>query len=297
MERRPFGRTGVELPILSLGCQRLVDEEGCSEEQAVQILEQALRRGLLYFDTAPAYSGGESERRVGLVAAKRRADMWIATKVSETTRADARRQLEASLTRLQTDHVDEVRLHNMFSFERLDAMTSPGGTLEALVAARDEGLLRFVSISGHTDPQVLVEAVHRFPFDTALVAVSALDHFIYSFAEEFLPLALHKCMGIVGMKVLGYRSLAGHWQNALRYSMALPLSTVIVGCSTMEQLNEDIDLAEAFVPMTSVERLDFLREILPLVAPANMPWKSRDWKRTEWITRDEPYGLKHGGCQ
>ena len=65
----------------------------------------------------------------------------------------------------------------------------------------------------------------------------------------------------------------------------------------MEQLNEDIDLAETFVPMTSVERLDFLREILPLVTPANMPWKSREWKRAEWITRDEPYGLKHGGCQ
>src|SRR5450756_302639 len=87
MEKRPFGKTGVELPILSLGCQRLVDEEGCSQDQAVAILEQALKRGVWYFDTAPAYSEGESERRVGLVVTRRRTDMWISLiHISEPTR-------------------------------------------------------------------------------------------------------------------------------------------------------------------------------------------------------------------
>ena len=297
MEKRPFGKTGVELPILSLGCQRLVDEEGCSQDQAVAILEQALKRGVCYFDTAPAYSEGESERRVGLVAMSRRVDMWIATKVNETTRDGARRQLEASLGRLQTDHVEEVRLHNVFNFDRLDAMTSKDGALQALIEARDEGLVRFISISGHANPQVLVEAIRRFPFDTALCAVSALDHFIYSFAEEFLPFALQKCMGIVGMKVLGYKTLAADWQRALRYSMGLPVTTVITGCSTIEQLNGNIDLAENFVPMTSVERLAFFRDILPMVTPQNMPWKSRDWARKDWIERKEPFGLTRTGCQ
>jgi len=297
MEKRPFGKTGVELPILSLGCQRLVDEEGCSQDQAVAILEQALKRGVCYFDTAPAYSEGESERRVGLVAMNRRVDMWIATKVNETTRDGARRQLEASLGRLQTDHVEEVRLHNVFNFDRLDAMTGKDGALQALIEARDEGLVRFISISGHANPQVLVEAIRRFPFDTALCAVSALDHFIYSFAEEFLPFALQKCMGIVGMKVLGYKTLAADWQRALRYSMGLPVTTVITGCSTIEQLNGNIDLAENFVPMTSVERLAFFRDILPMVTPQNMPWKSRDWARKDWIERKEPFGLTRTGCQ
>jgi aryl-alcohol dehydrogenase-like predicted oxidoreductase len=297
MEKRPFGKTGVELPILSLGCQRLVDEEGCSQDQAVAILEQALKRGMCYFDTAPAYSEGESERRVGLVAMSRRVDMWIATKVNETTRDGARRQLEASLGRLQTDHLEEVRLHNVFSFDRLDAMTGKDGALQALTEARDEGLVRFISISGHADPQVLVEAIRRFPFDTALCAVSALDHFIYSFAEEFLPFALQKCMGIVGMKVLGCKTLAADWQRALRYSMGLPVTTVITGCSTIEQLNGNIDLAENFVPMTSVERLAFFRDILPMVTPQNMPWKSRDWARKDWIERKEPFGLTRTGCQ
>ena len=297
MEKRPFGKTGVELPILSLGCQRLVNEEGCSQDQAVAIVERALQRGVWYFDTAPAYSEGGSERRVGLVAMSRRTDMWIATKVNETTRDGARRQLEASLDRLQTDHVEEVRLHNVFSFDRLDAMTGKGGALQALIEARDEGLVRFISISGHANPQVLVEAIRRFPFDTALCAVSALDHFIYSFAEEFLPFALQKCMGIVGMKVLGFKALAADWQRALRYSMGLPVTTVITGCSTIEQLDGNIDVADSFVPMTSVERLAFFRDILPLVTPQNMPWKSKEWGRKEWIERKEPFGLTRTGCQ
>ena len=297
MEARPFGKTGVELPILSLGCQRLVDEEGCSREQAVAIIEQALKRGVWYFDTAPAYSDGESERRLGLVAARRRTDMWIATKVNETRRDGARRQLEGSLVRLQTDHVEEVRLHNVHSFDRLNAMTARGGALDALMEARDEGLVRFIGISGHADPQVLLEAIRRFPFDTALCAVSVLDHFIYSFAEEFLPFALQKCMGIVGMKVFGNKALATEWRRALRYSLGLPVTTVIAGCSTSEQLNGDIDLAESYAPMTSLERLTFFRDILPMVTPRNMPWKSRDWAGNEWLERKEPFGLTRAGCQ
>jgi predicted aldo/keto reductase-like oxidoreductase len=148
MEKRPFGKTGVELPILSLGCQRLVDEEGCSQDQAVAIFEEALKRGVCYFDT-----------------------------------------------------------------------------------------------------------------------------------------------------VLGCKVLATDWQRALRYSMGLSVTTVITGCSTIEQLDGNIDLAENFIPMTSVERLAFFRDILPMVAPQNMPWKSKDWARKDWIERKEPFGLTRTGCQ
>ncbi|MFN2167127.1 MAG: aldo/keto reductase, partial [Anaerolineae bacterium] len=189
METRPFGQTGASLPILSFGAQRIVDEEGCSQEQAIEILNTALERGIRYFDTAWAYSAGQSEERVGMVAKHRRDEMWIATKTVHTKRDGARQQLEESLERLQTDHVDEWRLHNVYSFDRLDQMTARGGALEAAIQARDEGLVRFISISGHTDPQIQIEALRRFPFDTVLVAASVLDHFIYSFAEEFLPVA------------------------------------------------------------------------------------------------------------
>lgn len=292
METRPFGKTGERMPILSLGCQRLVDEEGCSEEQAVAILNSALERGIRYFDTAWIYSEGQSEQRVGLVAKHLRKEMWIATKTWDTSRDGARRQLEESLTRLQTDYVDEWRLHNVWGMDRLDAMTGPGGALEAMIQAQEEGLVRFISISGHSDPQVQLEAVRRFPFDTALVAVSVLDHFIYSFAEEFLPMAQYRGVGVVGMKIFGLRTLAHVADRALRYALALPLTTVIVGCSTMEQLEADLAVAESFTPMSGPERLEFFREVLPVVRPEGMPWKAAEWGNpVEWKPRKEPAGL------
>ncbi|MGC9334243.1 MAG: aldo/keto reductase [Anaerolineae bacterium] len=292
METRPFGRTGESLPILSFGAQRVVDDEGCSEDQALEILNTALDRGIRYFDTAWAYSSGQSEQRVGLVARHRRDEMWIATKTVHTRRDGARQQLEESLGRLQTDHIDEWRLHNVYSFERLDQMTAKGGALEAAIQARDEGLVRFISISGHTDPQIQIEALHRFPFDTTLVATSVLDHFVYSFVEEFMPVAAQRGVGVVGMKVFGYKKLAHVADRALRYALALPLTTIIAGCSTMAELEADLAVAESFTPMTASERLDFFREMLPLVEPANLPWKASDWGNpTEWKARREPSGL------
>jgi aryl-alcohol dehydrogenase-like predicted oxidoreductase len=230
MQTRPFGKTGESFPILSFGAQRVVDEEGCSQDQALEILNTALNRGIRYFDTAWRYSQGQSEERVGMVAKHRRPEMWIATKTWDVTRDGARRQLEESLVRLQTDYVDEWRLHNVWGFDRLDQMTGKGGALEAAIQARDEGLVRFISISGHTDPQVQIEALRRFPFDTALVAVSVLDHFLYSFAEEFLPVAACLGVGVVGMKIFGSKKLAHVADRALRYALALPLTTVIAGC-------------------------------------------------------------------
>jgi aryl-alcohol dehydrogenase-like predicted oxidoreductase len=293
METRPFGKTSEHLPILSLGCQRLVDEEGCSEEQAVAILNTALDRGIRYFDTAWIYSQGQSEKRVGLVAKHRRKEMWIATKVWDTTRDGARRQLEDSLQRLQTDHVDEWRLHNVWDMARLDAMMGPGGALETAIQAREEGLVRFLSVSGHSDPQVQVEALRRFAFDTALVAVSVLDHFIYSFAEEFLPVAQQRDVGVVGMKVIALGKLAPVADRALRYALALPLTTIIVGCSTMQQLEADLEVAEGFTPLTGPERLGLFREVINLALPEMMPWKASDWGRpTQWKPREEPAGFQ-----
>jgi len=291
MKTRPFGKTGESFPILSFGAQRVVDDEGCNEDQALEILNTALDRGIRYFDTAWAYSAGQSEERVGMMAKHRRSEMWIATKTTDNTRDGARRQLEESLTRLQTDHVDEWRLHNVWGFERLDPMTGKDGALEAMVQAREEGLVRFISLSGHTNPQVQIEALRRFPFDTTLVAVSVLDHFIYSFAEEYLPVAAQKGVGVVGMKIFGYKKLAHVAGRALRYALALPLTTVIAGCSTMAELEADLAVAESFTPMTGPERLEFFREMLPLVQPENMPWKAAEWGNpVEWKPREEPAG-------
>ena len=291
MEIRPFGQTGASFPILSFGGQRIVDAHRCTEDQAIEILNTAIDRGIRYFDTAPVYSDGQAESRLGKVAKHRRSEMWIATKTANTTRDGALRQLETSLKRLNTDYVNEWRLHNVWGFDRLDEMTAKGGAVEALVQAREEGVVRHLSISGHSDPQVQIEARRRFPFDTALVAVSVLDHFVYSFAEEFLPVAAQKGLGVVGMKVFGYKKLAHVAGRALRYAMSLPLTTVIAGCSTLEELEADLAVAEAFTPLSGPERLEFFREMLPLVKPENMPWKASDWDNpVEWKPRQEPGG-------
>jgi predicted aldo/keto reductase-like oxidoreductase len=225
---------------------------------------------------------------MGKVVKHRRKEMWIATKTWDTTRDGARQQLEESLTRLQTDYVNEWRLHNVYSFERLDAFTGKGGALEAAIQARQEGLVRNISISGHTDPQILVEALDRFPFDSALVAVSALDHFINSFAEEFLPVANAKGIGIVAMKVLGLGSLTHEVERSLRYAFGLPVSTVIVGMETMAQLEQNLAIAESFEPMTDEERLAFFKDIIHLVRPEKMPWKATEWGNpTEWVSRQK----------
>ena len=292
METRPFGNAGEHLPILSFGAENIVDKMDCSEDQALEILNTALDRGIRYFDTAWLYAEGQSEERVGKVAKHRRQEMWIATKAVDPTRDGARRQLEESLNRLQTGHVDEWRLHNVWDVDRLDEMTGKGGALEAAIQAREEGLVHHISISGHSDPQVLVEALRRFPFDTALVVVSVLDHFIYSFAEEFLPVAAHHGVGVVGMKVFGLGRLAHLAGPALRYALGLPLTTIIVGCSTLAELEADLAVAESFVPLTGLQRLALYQEVLPLVTPENVPWKSSDWNNpADWKPRREPSGL------
>jgi len=250
------------------------------------MINHALDSGIRYFDTAWRYTGGQSEQRIGKVARGRRREMWIATKASSRDRDKARSQLEDSLRRLQTGYVDEWRMHDISSLEELDEITAPGGALEAAVRARDEGLVRYVSISGHTDPQVQIEALERFPFDSVLCPTSALDHFMLSFVEEFLPVANARGVAVVGMKVMGLGRLAHIYDRALRYTFGLPISSAVVGMESMEQLERNLAVAETYQPLTDEERLELFREVLPMVTSEAMPWKAGDWQGpVEWRKR------------
>jgi hypothetical protein len=212
--------------------------------------------------------------------------MWIATKAWARSRDEARRQLEESLRRLQTDYVDEWRMHHVWSLEELDKITAPKGALEAAVRARDEGLVRHISISGHTNPRVQIEALARFPFDSILCPASVLDHFILSFAEELMPLANSKGVAVVGMKLLGLGSLAHIYDRALRYTFGLPISLAIVGMESMEQLQRNLAVAEDYKPLSDGERLELFKEVLPMVKPATVPWKAEDWDNpVQWTRR------------
>jgi aryl-alcohol dehydrogenase-like predicted oxidoreductase len=286
MEKRAFGKTGASFPILSFGAQRIVDDHGCSEEEAIAIVRRAIDEGVTYFDTAPVYSDGQSEERLGKALQGRRSEVWIATKTVDRTRDGSWRSLEGSLKRLGTDHVEEWRLHDVRTMEQLDRCFAKDGALQALIEAKEQGVIRHLSISGHTNPQVQLAAIERFPFDSALVALSAADQFIYSFADEFLPKANEKGVAVVGMKVIGLGRLAPWYEQALRYTWSLPIATAIIGMETMEQLETNLRVARDFRPMSDVERLAFSKEIIHLADPDVLRWKAKEWGAAEWAERE-----------
>lgn len=286
MEKRKFGRTGQEFPILSFGAQRIVDEHNCTEDEAIQIVNRAIDEGITYFDTAPIYSKGQSEERLGKAFGSRRSKVWLVTKTIDRTRDGSWRSLEASLKRLQTDHVEEWRLHDVRTMEQLEACFAKDGALQALIEAKEQGIIKHISLSGHTNPHVQLEAIDRFPFDTCLVALSAADHFIYSFADEFLPKANEKEVAVVGMKVIGLGRLAQWYEKALRYTWSLPISTAIIGMESMEQLENNLRVAKNFTPMTDIEKLEFFKEIIHMANPDVLRWKAKDWSnKEEWAER------------
>jgi len=287
MQTRTFGRDPHQVSLLGFGAQRIVDEHDCTEEQAIAIIRRAVELGVNYFDTAPSYSEGQSETRVGLGLKGLRERVWIATKTGGRTRDLAWRDLEASLKRLQTDYIDEWRVHNVMQPHDLEGIFAKGGALEALIEAKEQGLVRKLSISGHTDPRLLAEAIRRFPFDSALVALSALDHFIYSFAHEFVPLAVEKGVAVIGMKVMALGKLAPWTEQALRYTWSLPVSTAILGISKMSELEADVEAAKRFTPMTDIERVAFFQEIMPLVRADVLRWKAGEWMSGEWYKLPE----------
>jgi predicted aldo/keto reductase-like oxidoreductase len=174
-------------------------------------------------------------------------------------------------------------MHDVSSMENLDRITGSGGALETAIRARDQGVVRLISISGHTNPQVQLEALERFPFDSVLFAAGVLYHFKYNFVDKFLPAANAKGVAVIGMKVLGLGSLARVYDRALRYSFDLPISTAVVGMESMEQLKKNLDVAEAWEPLSKEERLQLYEEVQPLVTPGTMCWKADDWKNpTRW---------------
>jgi aryl-alcohol dehydrogenase-like predicted oxidoreductase len=291
MPTRNLGRTGHRVGIFSLGGQAAIEKPE-NEAVAMPIIERALDLGVNYLDTSARY-GGEarwSEQYVGKVMKRRRAEAFLATKTHDRTRDGSLKLLETSLKLLQTDHVDLWQLHAMSTMEDVDKVTAPGGALEAFRSAREQKLVRFVGLSGHTDPDVLAEAIRRFPFDTVLMAINAADPHHLPFQRRLLPLAVEKEMGIIGMKIPARGRILSTWtppppgivperlrapgpgtltmKEAMRYVLSLPVSTVIVGCDTVAQLEENVALARTFTPLSSDQLAALERRAEPVARQA-----------------------------
>jgi len=278
MPTRNLGKTGYKVGIFSLGGQAAL-EKPSNFDVAVPIVERALDLGVNYLDTSSIYGGPErwSEQYVGKVMAKRRSEAFLATKTKERTREGSMRMIEKSLELLQTDHVDLWQLHDVGTQYDVDQIFAKGGALEALLDMQQQKVVRYIGITGHYRPDALIECIHRHDFDCILMAMNAADPHHYSFNEALLPLAVEKQMGIIGMKIPGRGRILSTWtpppieqqkhswegmtiqtdkpgtltmREAMYYTLSRPVSTVIIGCDNIPQLEENVHLAREFTPLS-----------------------------------------------
>src|SRR5581483_4239533 len=264
--KRTLGRTGAKVSILAFGCgSRFLMYK--DEDSATAILNRAIDSGITYLDTAYAYGDGQSETRVGKVMATRRKDVWLATKIPDRTRDEFLRRLEASLKRLQTDHVDLVHIHSLGQADDLAKIEAPNGALKGLMEAREQKMARFVGMTSHTNGEVMAEAIKRHDLDCVQMALNASRN--GRFEELALPAANAKNLGVIAMKVTGQEFLVGEgagkadMNSLLRYSMSLPVTTAVVGMPRPEMLAHNVEIARAFSPLSDSEKERLRQQLSP----------------------------------
>lgn len=252
---RSLGKTGIKVPILSLGGESLLKITDKYSE-AVELLRTAYEMGIRYFDTAAIYY--PSEIRVGDALRDVRKNVIIATKTAGRTRETAWRDIDKSLTNLKTDYIDILQAHHIDHIDEVKTILGPDGAMKAFEEAQEQRVIRFKGISGHYDPRPLKRAIQQYDFDTILMAVNAADVHHESFIKNLLPTAVSKNMGIIGMKVCSRGRIfdpthLNNMKDALTYVLNLPISTAIVGHDNIKQLIENIKIAQDFEPLTSMQ--------------------------------------------
>lgn len=272
MPTRNLGKTGYRVGIFSLGGQATIEQPN-KEQEAVAIIERALDLGVNYIDTAAQYGGPDrwSQRYIGQVMKRRRKEVYLASKSHDRTRDGSLKLLDESLRLLNTDHLDAWQMHHMTTMDEVERAFAKDGVIQAFTEAREQKMVRYLGVTGHTDPEVLMECLRRFPFDQILMAVNAADPHHLSFQEKLLPMAVEKQMGIIGMKIPSRGRLLSNWpavgpyaggkkqagplnmRDALYYVLSLPVSTVIIGCDSIAQLEENVKLAREFTPITQTQ--------------------------------------------
>jgi aryl-alcohol dehydrogenase-like predicted oxidoreductase len=295
---RSLGKTGHMVGIYSLGGQAAIETPG-KEELAVEIINRAIDLGINYIDTAASYGRttpaiakpeamGHSERNMGQVMKNRRKEVFLATKTNDRTYDGSMRLLEKSLKNLQTDHIDLWQIHNLRAAElnNIDKFFAADGVVRAMEKARDQKIVRFLGITGHESPEILKTMAERYPFDNVLVALNAADKHYDPFIEKFLPSAVAKKMGIVGMKIPARDRIFGHGgiitiKEAMEYVMSLPVSTIIIGLDDIAQLEENIKIAQNFKPLTADQMLAIETKTKPYYKELQFFKNQSEWP-AEW---------------
>jgi aryl-alcohol dehydrogenase-like predicted oxidoreductase len=280
LPQRPFGKTGEMVGLYSLGAQATVEQVGM-KDQAVEIINRCIDMGINYIDTSAWYGKdgissegdhlrGTSERHLGEVLPYRRDEVFLATKTHDRSYDGAMRHLEHSLKNLKIDQIDLWQIHNIKGggAEDIDRIFADDGVIKALEKARDEGVVRFLGITGHADPDPMRELVERYPFDTCLMALNAADKHYNPFIEKLLPVCVEKNMGIIGMKIPARDRIFHHggiisMKEAMSYTLSLPVSTIIVGIDKIAELEENIAIAKAFKSLSEDEMMAIEEKVKP----------------------------------
>ncbi len=265
---RKLGRTGVLVEPVSLGGEGILRTTAQSAE-AVPMIVEALRLGVRYCDTAPAYAQsqdyyGEAFRAAGPGA---RGRVFLASKTHARDRDGALRLLDASLRKLGTDHLDLWQLHDLRAPEELDQIFDKGGAIEAVERARADGRVRFVGITGHHDPAILVEAMRRYDLDTVLCAINPADPRRMPFLTTVVAEARRRDIGVIGMKVMAAGRLlhdrAASPEELIRYAASWA-DTVIIGCSSVAEVRANLEAGRRFTPMPEAEQRALEARIAPV---------------------------------
>ena len=262
---RTLGPTGQQVSILGLGGYHLGRP---TEAEAIKIVRTAADSGITFMDNCWDYNGGDSEVRMGKALRDGyRQKVFLMTKIDGRDAKTAAQQIEQSLQRLQTDHIDLLQFHEVIRMNDPERIFAQGGGMEAAVKAREAGKIRYIGFTGHKSPQIhkhMLEVAdqHQFKLDSVQMPLNVMDAQYESFAQIVLPMAQQRNIGVLGMKPIGDSILLKSGKvdaiECLRYALSLPASVVITGCQSMRDVQQAIDLGRNFTPLTESERAALL---------------------------------------
>lgn len=278
--KRPLGGTGLQVSIMGLGGARIGNLP--DQRDAVDVVKLCYGSGINYFDTAAAGAYGLSQTRYGVALKGLRDKVVFGTKTRHRTWTQAEIDLNQSLANLGTDHIDLYQIHNIMNDEDIEFIFARRGVLEMIEKAKKDGKIRFVGITGHTEPAILNKVMDRYKFDTVLIPLSVTDgaNKPKSFEQETLPVAKRKGMGVIAMKTLGaglvLRNRTAPLDDALNYVWSLPVSTAILGCNSAEEVRASVRLAQSPKQLNAAEMEAIRRRTADFALNSLEPWKRLD---------------------
>jgi uncharacterized protein len=270
--RRTLGKTGEKVSIVGLGGFHIGVQK--DENESIRIIRTALDSGINFLDNCWDYNDGASEVRMGKALRDGyRQKAFLMTKIDGRDKNTAAQQIDESLKRLQTDHVDLMQIHENIRMSDSDLVFAENGAIHALVEARTAGKIRYIGFTGHKNPDVHLKMLkvadaHNFAFDTLQMPLNVMDAHYESFGKKVLPVAVEKKLGILGMKPIGGKlimdSKTVSATDCLHYAMNLPTSVVITGCDSLPILQQALEAARSFKPMDQKEVAALLAKTAPL---------------------------------